>query len=336
MSVQGYYCWSYSVKKILFVVAIFILSVFQTSCEAVPKRFSASWFDVFDTAAEFTAYCSSEEEFDVYSDIVRSELTRLHEIFDIYNEHASFNACSLNLKKEGDCPSELCEVIESGIRWYERTDGQLNIALGSVLSLWHDSREKEILPEAEELSRRAQHCDIKKVSVDGKKVVLGDPELSLDFGALAKGYAVQKTAEKLIEAGAENFLLSVGGNVIAHGEKPAGEWVVGIENPDGGILTSFKIKDTAVVTSGDYQRFYEVDGVKYHHIIDPKTLFPADYWRSVTVICADSAVADALSTSLFCLPLADGKKLLEEENAEALWVDKSGAVTRSEGFPNEE
>ena len=89
------------------------------------------------------------------------------------------------------------------------------------------------------------------------------------------------------------------------------------------------------MTSGDYQRCYEVDGVVYHHIIDPKTLWPAGLWRSVTVADKSSAEVDALSTALFCLSYEDGKALLEKTGAEALWVSKDGEITRSEGFPDE-
>ncbi len=322
-------------KKLHIVLSISLFCLLLHGCAPVPKRFSASWFDVFDTVTEFTAYCSNEKEFDGFSETVHEELKRLHEIFDIYNEYDGFNACSLNREKSGECPPELCELIGAGIEWHRLTGGQLNIALGSVLSVWHDCRERGILPDPEELSRAAEHCDISDVSVEGGAVTISDPGLSLDFGALAKGYAAQKAAEKLLEAGADNFMLSVGGNVVARGKKPSGSWTVGIENPDGGILTSFGIGDCAVVTSGDYQRFYEVDGVKYHHIIDPKTLYPANLWRSVTVLCDDSAEADALSTALFCLPLDDGKKLLSEANAEALWVGQNGEITRSEGFPED-
>lgn len=322
-------------KKILSVFTAFLILLSLSGCEGIPKRYSQSWFDVFDTAAEFTAYCRSEEEFDRLCDVAHSELKRLHEIFDIYNEYGFFNARSLNLQKSGDCPPELCEVINLGIEWHKLSGGQLNIALGSVLELWHDCREAGVLPDGEELTKRSQHCDISKIEINGSAVTLADPEMSLDYGALAKGWAVEKTAEALCEAGAENFMLSVGGNVVARGEKPSGEWTVGVESPDGGILTSFNVKDGAVVTSGDYQRCYEVDGVVYHHIIDPKTLWPAGLWRSVTVADKSSAEADALSTALFCLSYEDGKALLEKTGAEALWVSKDGEITRSEGFPDE-
>lgn len=321
-------------KKILFSVLSAAIIFCLTSCEPAPQRYNTAFADVFDTVTEFTAYCGSQKEFDKYSEAVHSELLRLHEIFDIYSSYGGVkNAYLLNEKKElEDAPSELSELIEQGRQWYRETKGQLNIALGSVLSLWHDCRKAGTVPDYEELRECAQHCDIEKIKTYGKKIFLDDPRMCLDFGALAKGYAAQKAAELARRMGLENFALSCGGNVVTSGNKPSGNWKIGIENPDGGILTTVSVSDKSVVTSGDYQRYFEVDGVRYHHIIDPKTLYPASMWHSVTVISDSSAEADALSTALFCLDISAGRELIEAHSAEALWVAEDGSVTRSDGF----
>lgn len=137
-------------------------------------------------------------------------------------------------------------------------------------------------------------------------------------------------------AAPDGLLLSVGGNVRATGPKPGGEnWVVGIQAPggeSGAFLHTLYVRDVSVVTSGDYQRYYTVGGVRYHHIIDPTTCRPAAYWRAVTVLCADSGLADALSTALFTLPQAEGQALLDRYGAEAMWVDASGGEVFSPGF----
>ena len=133
------------------------------------------------------------------------------------------------------------------------------------------------------------------------------------------------------------LLVSVGGNVRATGPNPAtGEpWVVGVQDPNGetdDYLHTLFVDDYSVVTSGDYQRYYTVNGTRYHHIIDPETLYPADRWRAVTVICEDSGLADVLSTALFLLPEEDGRKLLDQFDAEAVWVGFDGELTYSNGF----
>ena len=151
------------------------------------------------------------------------------------------------------------------------------------------------------------------------------------MGAVAKGWAVQQVAC----SAPTGLLISVGGNVCATGPKDdSGKaWVVGITDPDGGdYLHTLNITDLAIVTSGDYQRYYVVDGKTYHHIIDPETLIPADRWRSVTIACRDSGLADALSTALFLLPREEGQELLEKCGAEAMWLDAQGNRYYSPGF----
>ena len=132
------------------------------------------------------------------------------------------------------------------------------------------------------------------------------------------------------------LLISVGGNVCPTGPKPeSGQpWVVGIQDPEDPeqYLHTIYVEDVSVVTSGDYQRYFTVDGVPYHHIIDPDTNYPAGYWRSVTILCRDSGVADALSTALFTLPQEEGQALLDAFQAEAMWVRQDGTILYSPGF----
>jgi thiamine biosynthesis lipoprotein len=151
-------------------------------------------------------------------------------------------------------------------------------------------------------------------------------------GAIAKGWAVQKVAENA----PKGLLISVGGNVCATGAKDdtGTPWVVGIQDPDGGdkYLHTIYITQGCVVTSGDYQRTFPVDGKFYHHIIDPDTLFPSEYFRSVTVICDDSGLADALSTALFVMPLEEGLALAEKCGVEAMWLHRDGTRSYTPGF----
>ena len=174
--------------------------------------------------------------------------------------------------------------------------------------------------------------DFDNVIIDetASTVYLSDAEMSLDVGAIAKGWAVQQVAENA----PKGMLISVGGNVCATGAKADGSaWVVGVQNPDGGeYLRKISITGGAVVTSGDYQRTVTIDGKAYHHIIDPETGMPSTYWRSVTVVCADSALADALSTALFVLPLEEGKALAKECGAKVLWLDAEGKQYTTEDF----
>ena len=147
-----------------------------------------------------------------------------------------------------------------------------------------------------------------------------------------KGWAAQKVAENA----PEGLLISVGGNICATGPKreDGTPWIIGIQDPEGGNtnLHTIYVTGGSVVTSGDYQRAYTVDGKSYHHIIDPETQMPSEYWCSVTVVHPDSGLADALSTALFLLPLEEGQHLAESCGAHVLWIDPEGNETMTPGF----
>lgn len=318
--------------------AAVVLITVLCGCEKPLKRYSISYTDTFDTVTAFSAYCSSYDEFSEAANAVHTELLRLHSIFDIYSSDSRVYKLNSESKLES-ADKELIELIELGKEYYNLSGGKLNVACGSVLSVWHEARAEGALPKADALKEAAEHMDISKVLVSGEDISISDQSLSIDLGALAKGYAAEKAAEKAIERGLTSFLLDLGGNIKAVGKKPNGEcWTVGIKNPyvegeaDSQILTAVKASDVSVVTSGDYERFFEVDSKRYSHIIDPDTLYPAELYRSVTVITADSSNADALSTSLFCMSLEDGKELAAKMDAEVMWVFSDGSCEKTEGF----
>ena len=192
----------------------------------------------------------------------------------------------------------------------------------------------------EALRAAAEHTDPEAVVIDEERstVYLADPAMSLDVGAIAKGYAAQRVCDSARARGVESLLLSVGGNVCAIGSRLGADdpWPVGVENPfpgEGGYLHTLRIAGQNLVTSGSYQRYYTVDGRDYHHIIDPDTLMPADDFASVTVLADDSGKADALSTALFNLPYEAGKELAESlEGVEAFWVEPDGTEHCTDGF----
>ena len=310
------------------------------------KRYSASFLTLFDTVTTIVGFAESEEAFAETIQGIHDELEMYHQLFDIYNNYPGIN----NLKTVNDNAGIAPVTVDPAIitllsdckDYYELTGGVVNVAMGSVLHLWHEARNHGIndpvnaaLPDMAALEAAAEHCNLDDVVIDeaASTVYIRDPEMRLDVGAVAKGWAVQR----ICESAPSGLLISVGGNVCATGPKDetGNPWVVGVQNPDGAAddyLHTVYCAQGSVVTSGDYQRAYTVDGVSYHHIIDPETLFPAGYWRSVTILCPDSGLADALSTALFLLPLEEGLGLLEKCNAEAMWVDAAGEIFYSPGF----
>ena len=160
-------------------------------------------------------------------------------------------------------------------------------------------------------------------------VRLKDPDMSLDLGAVAKGYAAGKVAREL---GEENLLIDAGGNIVALGRPGDGRaaWDIGVSNPEGGTLCVVPISNGCAVTSGGSLRYFTVDGVSYHHIIDPDTLYPADLYQQVTVFCTDSALADWLSTSAFLLEYESSRALVESVGAQGIWILPDGGNPREQ------
>lgn len=309
-----------------------------------PETHQAVYLDVFDTVTTVTAVGLSEGDFQQAAEKIHETLLRYHQLFDIYNDYEGLDNLKTVNDNAGVSPvivdGEIIRLLLDCRDYYELTGHTVNVAMGSVLRLWHEARtvaldapEKAALPTDAALQAAAEHCGWDTVQIDeaASTVYLSDPAQSLDVGAVAKGWAAGKAAEQA----PSGFLISVGGNVCATGPKDENTpWVVGIADPDGGegYLSTLCNRDKAIVTSGDYQRYFELDGVRYHHIIDPETLYPAARFRSVTVVCADSGLADALSTALFVLPLAEGKALAGKAGAEAMWLDTQGNLSETPGF----
>lgn len=320
-------------KWIAILLCIFLLA----GCAPRTAQQSVTWLDLFDTVTTVTAFADDADVFYEKTQALYETLLHYHRLFDIYSDYDGLNNLKTVNDAAGKSPVAVDEAIiallKDCVNFYKLTDGRVNAAMGSVLSLWHEARETGELPSEQALSEAALHTDITKLVIDEEKgtVYLADAAMRLDVGAIAKGWAAQKIAE----AAPKGYLLSIGGNVCATGPKQTGApWVVGIQDPNGGesYLQTVALERGSAVTSGDYQRFFEVDGRRYHHIIDPDTLQPSQYWRSVTVLCEDSALADALSTALFVLPLERGKSLLLKTGAEAMWLSADGMRYYSDGF----
>ena len=309
------------------------------------KQYTATFLTLFDTVTAITGKAVSQESFSEKAQAIHDELLVYHQLFDIYNSYDGMNNLKTVNDNAGIAPVEvdrrIIDLLQDCVAYHESTGGVVNVAMGSVLQLWHEARNDGInapanayLPKEEKLKAAAEHMDLGAVLIDAEAstVYITDPSVRLDVGAVAKGWSVQRVCE----SAPEGLLISVGGNVCATGPKDASgtPWVVAIQNPDGGNdhLHTLTVAKGSVVTSGDYQRAYVVDGELYHHIIDPATLYPSTLWRSVTILCDDSGLADALSTALFVLPLEAGQELLDRLGAEAMWVDREGNRFYSPGF----
>ncbi len=336
----------------LFALVLAAALSFLSGCSLrKAERYDSQYFDLFDTVTVFIGYESSQKEFDRYDRIMYEEMKEYHQLYDIYNDYEGVSNIKTINDNAGVRPvkvdGKIIALLDEAVRMYDETGGKVNVAMGSVLSIWHEYREEGTdhpenakVPSMEELQEAAKHMDIGKMIIDheASTVYLDDPDMSLDVGAVAKGYAVEMTCRRLQEEGLENALLNVGGNVRAIGGKPDGAgWTVGIQNPDlesrQTYLHDVSIKDMSLVTSGTYQRFYEVDGVRYHHIINPELLAPWRNYQSVSILGPDSGLADALSTAVFNMEAEEGMNFIEGlDDVEAMWIYEDGTESCSSGF----
>ena len=323
----------------------------ETTPTEVLTRYDAQFLDLFDTITSVVGYSKDKETFAAYVQELHDELETYHQLYDIYNNYEGINNIKTINDNAGIQPvkvdEKIIDLLDYAIEMDIQTGGKVNVAMGSVLSIWHQYRTEGIddpvnakLPPMEELRAASEHMDIQDVIIDreASTVYLKDQEMSLDVGAVAKGYATEQVCQKLEQDGFSKALVSVGGNVRGIGVKDDGSrWKVGIQNPnlknDERYLHTVYVEDKSLVSSGDYQRYFTVNGKTYHHIINPDTLMPSDAYASVSILCRDSGMADALSTAVFNMDQESGMALIESlDDVEAFWVYRDGTEVFTSGF----
>lgn len=358
-------------KKLVLSLLSLSMMMIMTGCSKKYELMSHYITGPFDTITTYMSYVSSEDEFNEQCDYIEEQLNYYDQLFDKYNAYNGMNNLkTINDnagKKAIEVDQPLIDLLNLSIERNRKISSKVNIAFGSVINIWHDYREEAeshdgvgTVPSDEELENANQHTSIDSIEIDEKKktVYINDALVSIDVGATAKGYAIELIKDGLIEMGVDNFLLSGGGNVASHGQRKiqkegefylddcADKFCVGIESPqDGNYAASADDPDSeneavlvvqgeSIVTSGDYQRFYQdVNGVRYHHLIDPETLYPAVHFRSVSIITEDSGLADFLSSAVFLMEYEEGLKLVNSlDGVEAIWLLEDGKIRMSDGL----
>lgn len=342
-------------KKFICLCFAIGFPVFLTGCPIVAQKkepLGKTYYTFFDTVSTITSYAGDEEAvFEENAAAAETLLEDYHRRLDIYHEYSGMNnLCTVNKNAGGEpvaVDRETMDFLVYAKDLCRETGGQVNIMFGAVLKPWHDCRERAendpshaAIPELDVLEAAKAHTglDLLELDEDALTVRITDPDARLDVGAIGKGYATEMAARLLEERGAESYVLNVGGNVRIIGHKPDGSgWNTGIKDPfdhQNSYAMYLELADTSCVTSGIYERFYTVDGVRYHHIIDPDTLMPARYFSAVSVITKNSGLADALSTALFCMPQPEGQALIDrlDDDIQVLWIDLDGNQTYTDGI----
>ncbi|MFV0274858.1 MAG: FAD:protein FMN transferase [Bacilli bacterium] len=256
-----------------------------------------------------------------------------HNLTDMFKSYEGIvNIYDINNSKLHEAikiDEKLYKIIELGKNYYEKTNGNFNIGIGNLTNLWRGYKENNFVPKNIPNNININLEDI--VLENGKLTRLSD--VKLDLGAIAKGYTTSVVANYLEVNKIHKYLINAGGNIIVGNHYNNKTYNIGIENPNNksDIYKILNVNNKSVVTSGGYERFFEIDGKKYHHIIDVNTFLPANNYKSVTVISENNNTADILSTTLFLMDLQEGKTFAKKENVEVIWYLNNDEIITTKG-----
>lgn len=229
---------------------------------------------------------------------------------------------------------ELQELVERSIEWARRSDGAFDVTGGPLFELWERARLTRRLPAGAEIAARQALVGYRGIRQEGARIGLARAGMKLGFGAIGKGFAADRMAARLRQIGFPNFIVDAGGDVVVGGSRDGAPWIVGVRDPRRDtLLATLPATDCAIATSGDYERFFAVDGTRYQHIVDLRTGWPAREVTGATAIAGNGTAADALATAIAVLGWERGIALADAlPDVEALAVDRDGRVHLSRGL----
>lgn len=285
-----------------------------------------------DTVMSLTAYGSHARE---ALDSASAEIQRLDKLFSISSETGDIYR--VNRDGQGDLSEDTRSLLASALEYGKDTNGIFDCTIEPVMEAWGFTTKNYRVPSDSELTELLSHVDASAVTLSGNHVTLPE-DVKLDLGGIAKGFTSARVMEVFKNSGVTSGIISLGGNVQTLGTKPDGKlWRVGIQDPNdlNAMFAVVEVSDEAVITSGAYQRYFEENGVHYHHIIDPRTGYPAESGlTSVTIISPDGTLADALSTSLFIMGPDDASAFWQNhrDKFEAIMMTENGEVLVTSGL----
>ena len=319
---------------LLFLLCIAMLTACQNSDEN--KKVSKDIF-AMDTYMTVTAYGKNAEN---AVDKAVDEINRLDKLFSTGNNESEI--AILNESGSEILSEETFSLVEKSCELYKSTAGAFNIAVYPLMKEWGFTNEKYNIPDDKTIKKLLKYIDVSKIEYDAntRQVVLPQ-NYEIDLGGIAKGYTSARLMQIFKKYGLSGGIVSLGGNVQTYGYKSENKkWKVAVENPetsplDGDYLGVLDITDKAVITSGGYERYFEKNGKRYHHILNPKTGKPADSGLiSVSIISSDGTLSDGLSTSLFIMGKQKGIKYWQKnkDKFDVVWLENDGTVTITDGI----
>ena len=324
-------------KKLL--LPALALALLLTACSSGQKVLAGNTFGL-DTLVELKIYQYPNKDRDTLIDDTFDQMDQLENTLSMHVEGSDIDRLN---KSAGVSPVTVSDltyrVLKDSLFFSEKTDGLFDITTGPLIDLWAIDPPDGHYPSQAELDATLPLIDYHKIKfLENNQIELADKGMVVNLGAIAKGTIADELKSYLISKGVKSALINLGGNVLALGSKPDGSgFVVGIQDPDsplGNYLLSIKIADESVVSSGDYERFFVYNGKVYHHILNPKTGFPADTnIKQVTIVTANSQKADGLSTSVLLLGVQKGIQLIESlDGVEAILITKDHFVYFTKGL----
>ena len=317
-------------KKIL--VLLLIICLF--GCES-NETYEKYYYSYFDTVSLVKSYSNDDEKaFNQKADKIESILNKYHNLLDTFEDHDVNGLYKINQlagKESVIVDRELFDLLKFGKEIYSITNGKTNVMMGSLTKIWKSAISNEKLPDDDLLQEAGKHISIDSLILneDDLSVYISDEYSLIDVGSIAKGYVCDVIKEELGDE-LDGYSISLGGNILLIGNKYDGtDFKIGIKDPfkENSLAKTLTVSNTSLVTSGNYERYFDLDGIRYHHIVDPDTSYPSMYYASVTVVYEESKICDALSTALFSMSIEDGKKILENyPGISVTWIDLEGNI----------
>ncbi|MGQ9677955.1 MAG: FAD:protein FMN transferase [bacterium] len=322
---EVYYC---AVKRFLLGTVFFLL------VGACSNRIH----EVDQTEIGFGSYfriCGRGKKADEVRKTVHQAFAEMHRLDTLWSNFVEKSeVVRLNRVRKMIVSADTRELIEKAVALCAATGGALDITVEPLVRLWGFYDHSYRVPESSELKNLLRRVDYHQVAVRGDTVVLGDG-VTLDLGGVAVGYAVDRIVEILLSGGLSEGLVDAGGDIRVFGDRV---WRIGVQHPRReGVIRVLKLKNRAVSTSGDYEQFFEVDGRRYCHIINPKTGYPGSHWVAVTVLAPTALEADGYATALFVLEKKGIEVLQAQPQAGALFFEAQddSVIVKEVGLFNE-
>ena len=322
------------------MVCIFFVVAFINSCSHGKQRIFKETRTSFYTIVSITVVSDSKDQAKKAIDASFDQLDRLATILNFYS---STSEISMINRMAGEKPikvsSDTINILKKAVRISEITDGAFDVTVGPLVKLW--DIQHRVIPSKEQIEEKQRLVGYKNIIIDknNSTVFIKLKGAQIDLGGIIKGYAVDKIVQVFHRNGIKSGVISVGGEIRALGKKPDGTlWTIGIQNPrqkgtDDKVIATVELSDKAFSTSGDYMKYFVKDGVRYHHLLDPKTGYPSKQCGSTTIIANDNTTTDGFS-KLFILGPAKGLAVAKEEGFDVLFIDCKEHIVMSDGLKN--